>query len=164
MKKILLILGIIMTMTNASAQLDHPLVIKTEKIFNELNASTMHLLKEYYAEEVNFHDPLTTISGLEPLTKYYENLYQNVKSIRFDFAEAIVNQNNIMVTWTMVYQVDALNSGKEISVIGNSHIKFNDQGLVIYHRDYFDVAQMVYDHIPVVGWAIQKIKNRLKNH
>lgn len=164
MKIYLLTIGLIMNISLTNAQLSNPLVIKTEKIFNDLTIEKMELLKNFYAQDIKFNDPLTSISGLETLTAYYANLYKNVKKIEFIFHDAIVNDNNIMVTWTMNYEVDSLNDGNVISVIGNSHIKFNEQGLAVYHRDYFDVAQMVYEYVPVLGWVIKKVKNRLTSH
>jgi hypothetical protein len=146
------------------SQMDSPLVIKTEKIFNALNANSMNLLKDFYAQDVQFLDPLTSIKGLDTLTSYYQGLYQNVKTIRFDFHDAIVNDKTIVVMWTMYYQVDSLNQGKEIAVPGNSHIKFNDEELVYYHRDYFDVGTMVYEHVPVIGWLVNQVKSRLQKH
>jgi hypothetical protein len=33
-------------------------------------------------------------------------------------------------------------------VHGSSHLRFDDAGLVDYHRDYWDAAQELYEKIP----------------
>ena len=54
-----------------------------------------------------------------------------------------------------------LNDGKMFEVIGGSEIHFKD-GLVIYHRDYFDMGEFIYERISVIGFIVKKIKDRLK--
>lgn len=135
---------------------------KIKKVFTELNANNMGILDQFYAKDAQFLDPIGSHQGLDDIRKYYQNLYQNVKAINFKFTEIVVEKNTYVAFWVMTYSVDKLNSGKEIVVHGNSHIKFNDQNLVSYHRDYFDMGEMIYEHIPLFGWGVKKIKDNLK--
>jgi hypothetical protein len=32
---------------------------------------------------------------------------------------------------------------------------------VYYHRDYYDAGSMLYEHIPLMGYAIRKIKKKV---
>jgi hypothetical protein len=48
-------------------------------------------------------------------------------------------------------------------VMGNSHIVFNEENLVSYHRDYFDMGEFIYDHVPVLNFVVKKVKERLKS-
>ena len=41
--------------------------------------------------------------------------------------------------------------------------KINEESLAFFHRDYFDLGEMVYERLPGVGWVIKKVKNRLKH-
>jgi len=43
-----------------------------------------------------------------------------------------------------------------------SHLKFAD-GKVISHRDYFDLGEMLYEHIPLLGGVIKSIVGEIKN-
>lgn len=134
------------------------------KSFNDFNIDRMDVLDQFYHPEVRFLDPLGEITGLEALKSYYKNMYQNVKSIRFDFAHSVANGDNHMVTWTMIYAVDALNGGEPISIEGTSDIRFDPAtNLVIYHRDYFDMGAMVYEYIPVLGRLIRYIKSKFEH-
>jgi len=42
-----------------------------------------------------------------------------------------------------------------------SHIRFNAAGQVVFHQDYCDSGGNLFEHIPVVGWLIRRIKARL---
>jgi len=47
---------------------------------------------------------------------------------------------------------------------GISVIRFDEEDLVVYHRDYFDVGAMVYEHVPVVRFFVRQVKKRLQRH
>ena len=32
---------------------------------------------------------------------------------------------------------------------------------IIVHQDFFDGGAMLYEHLPVMGWAIRKLKERM---
>jgi hypothetical protein len=63
----------------------------------------------------------------------------------------------------MSLTADGLNGGKPILLQGNSYIKFSDDNLVVYHRDYFDMGEFIYEHVPVIGWIIKKVKAKLRS-
>jgi hypothetical protein len=53
-----------------------------------------------------------------------------------------------------------LNGGQPVEVNGVSQIRFSGDR-VIYHRDYFDLGEMLYENIPLLGVVIRNIKQRL---
>ncbi len=135
---------------------------KIEKVFNELSSQNMELLYTFYDQFVLFEDPLGTHKGIDSVRKYYENLYKNVDSIKFDFSNHVCDSNQCVSMWTMHLKAKNLNGGEPIAVIGNSFIKFDKDGKVIYHRDYFDMGEFIYERIPILKNIIKFIKNKLK--
>ena len=132
-----------------------------EEFFNGLNKETMPLVDRFYAEDTHFLDPVVDLQGRAAVRKYYENLYRNVESIRFEFSNQVKQGNEQVSFWTMVLKARSLNGGKEIRVIGNSHFRFDPgTGLALYHRDYFDMGEFIYERIPVVGGLIRFIKGK----
>ena len=136
------------------------------KFFNSANFSNMKsLCEKFYHPNLIFEDPLGTLEGRNEMIKYYLNLYQNVVDIRFDFKDSTSNGNIYMLSWVMYLKTKKLKSGEEIKLEGVSHLKFDPKtGLVIYHRDYFDMGAFIYEHIPVVGSLIRYIKRKLSSH
>ncbi len=135
---------------------------RIEKVFNELRADNIDILDGFYAQKTLFIDPIGEHRGLKEVKAYYQGIYQGVEDIRFEFSEIISNGNHHVAVWKMILTTPNLNSGKPVILHGNSVIKFNDDGLVSYHRDYFDMGEFIYQHIPVLGSLIKYIKNRLK--
>lgn len=135
---------------------------KIKYFFDKLSKDNMTLVDEFYHPQVEFMDPVETIKGSEKIKTYYGNMYQNVKSIKFDFVEFHEAGNHVIAIWKMTLETDKLNGGEPFSVDGNSVIKFDELGKAVYHRDYFDMGAFVYERVPVVGYVIRKIKERLK--
>ena len=44
---------------------------------------------------------------------------------------------------------------------GASHLKFDQQGRVVWHRDYWDAAEELYEKLPVIGWLMRFLKGKL---
>ena len=90
----------------------------------------------------------------------HEDSEKTVKVIagKYQKAEGLQTNHNV----EPIYFHIILNKGKEFVVQGVSEIHF-ENNLVTYHRDYFDMGEMVYERIPIFGWITKKIKNRLKH-
>lgn len=136
---------------------------KFQYAFQKLTKDSLHIVDEFYAKDVEFHDPVGTIKGSDNIKKYYENMYKNVKSIKFDFSEFVENGDTVVGVWVMTMETDKLNDGEPIKVDGTSVVKFKD-GKAVYHRDYFDMGAFIYEHVPFVGFMVRKVKDRLKAH
>lgn len=131
--------------------------------FNALNPETMDLVDVFYDSGATFIDPIGRHTGIVEIRKYYEGIYGPVTEISFNFGEPIEQGERLAMSWTMKFRSSKLKGGKELSVDGLSVFRFDPKlGKVTYHRDYFDVAEMVYEHVPVVGATIRYIKKRLK--
>ena len=132
-----------------------------ETAFNGFNGKNLEVLDEFYSKDVIFEDPLTHTEGLTNLKRYYQHAYKNVTSIEFVFVDFVREEKTIAGTWEMRLRANGLNRGRAIKVKGMSHFKFNEQKLVCYHRDYLDIGSMVYEHLPLLGFIIRKIKQLL---
>jgi hypothetical protein len=138
--------------------------LSARKFFEQLNKDTTYLVDDFYDERVRFVDPVTLVDSRPALKDYYTRLYRNVISIRFDFSEEIVRENTLILVWTM-HLVSKLNSGQPMRVQGISHIKFGGrEGKAVYHRDYYDMGEFVYERIPVLSSLIRFIKGQFSGH
>jgi len=133
-----------------------------KQLYNTLDRDslTFELLNAVYGDDIQFEDCFHNIKGIESLFEYFDNLYENVNYIHFDFENHWVDEDSGMLTWTMSYQHPKLNGGHLISVKGASQLDFK-QGKVVRHRDYFDGGALLYEHIPLLKRIIFFLKNRL---
>ena len=133
-------------------------------MYQALNKDNLHLLQPVYSDDVVFIDALHEVIGLPALEDYFAGMYGNLISSSIRITDVQSGQPDesgeciAYLTWVMKYAHPQLAGGKTISLDGVTKIKFTDK--VTYHRDYADMGQMLYEHIPVLGSAIRFIKRR----
>ena len=143
-------------MINSAVIKPNPLVDNFIELYQALNKNNLHLLGQVYGDDIIFTDPMHQISGLESLTQYFAKLYENVQHIQFEIKEVQQNDSQASLFWQMQYRHPKLNKGQLIRVDGMSQLKFNDK--IYFHRDYFDLGQMLYEQVPCVGGLIRLLK------
>ena len=129
-------------------------------IYQSLAVDNLSGLAQLYHENIIFEDPLHVITGFSALADYFDNLYQYVSNCTFVINQVIREGNQAGIYWTMTYTHKYLNGGKTISVEGHSLI-MGDKDKVVYHRDYIDLGQMIYENVPVLGGIIRWLKRRI---
>lgn len=129
------------------------------RIYQALNQDRVKSLEQIYHPDIQFSDPLHQLNGIEPLKLYLGQMYQNTLSCDFKIISKQLIGNEAYLSWVMTYRHKKIGSGKAIEVNGVSHLKF-EQAKVIYHRDYFDLSQMLFDHLPVIGRLTRYIKKK----
>ena len=135
-------------------------MITAESFFDRLSKETMSLVDDFYAADAEFKDPVVHLKGAVEIRAYYTRLYDTVKSIRFDHGAEFVKGDTIVLPWTMRL-VAALGSGREVVVDGVSVMRRNAEGKVVYHRDYFDMGQFVYERVFLLGALVRYAKRVL---
>lgn len=135
---------------------------KIVKAFNNFDGKNFDTLDQFYSQQVKFVDPVGEVEGLDRLKAYYAHAYKNVKSIRFEFKEFVQQDLKTGASWSMHLAVQGLNGGREYVVSGFSYFHFNKKGEVIFHRDYVDLGEMVYERLPVQGPILRGIKSLLQ--
>lgn len=128
--------------------------------YNKLDRTCTKKLYEVYTPDIEFHDPIHRISGLDSLEAYFNGLYENVTACRFEFHDQQRHADLAFVTWTMYLTHPRLAGGRQISVEGCSRPTFaaDGSGKVCCHRDYFDAGELLYEHLPLLGPVIRRIK------
>lgn len=138
---------------------------KSQEFFSGLSKDTMYMVDEYYAEDIEFHDPMVNIKGREALKDYYAGVYEGPQEVSFEYPSEIQQDNEIVLIWKMKFVNKDFNRGEPVYVDGSSHIIFNDEGKAVYHRDYFDMGQMIYKHVPILKHMVNFVDKKLaKEH
>jgi len=130
--------------------------------FADLDAGNLHRLGELYADEVHFTDPLHEVIGLKALQDYFAALYANVEQLDFEFIGFDhVRDGEGYLRWVMSYRHPNLKRGQLISLEGCSLLRWNAEGKVERHRDFFDAGALLYEHVPLLGMLIRWLQRRL---
>ncbi len=128
-------------------------VFTKEKLQNETS--------RVYSRDVFFNDTLKTVRGSAALEEYFLGTLVNTESITVDFTGVARSGNDYYFRWVMDVRFKKFQRGKTIRTIGMTHVRFNQDGQVLLHQDYWDSAQGLFEHLPVIGGQIRFIKSRL---
>ncbi|RLV61614.1 nuclear transport factor 2 family protein [Parashewanella curva] len=127
------------------------------ELYQTLTKQELNKILDVYHEDVVFRDPIHRVVGVDELHEYFQTMYKNTTSCEFDIYETFFDKRNAALYWKMTFINPKINRGNPILVEGHSLIR--GQGdKVIYHRDYYDVGEMVYEHVPLLGFMVRKLK------
>jgi hypothetical protein len=120
------------------------------------------LLEGTYAQDVYFNDTLKVVHGREALSHYLGESAAAVEDCRVEIQEVTRTANDEhLVRWAMMIRFKRFQRGRDTWTVGMSHLRFDSQGRVVYHQDYWNAADGIFQHIPVLGGMIKAIKRRL---
>jgi hypothetical protein len=127
--------------------------------YRDLCAMDISRLDEVYSQQVVFRDPVHEIRGLALMQDYLAATMLNVSECRFEFLDQLHNEQTAYLKWNMHFRHPKLSAGKLLTVRGISQIQYDQR--IFYHEDSFDMGQMVYEHIPVMGSLTRWLKTRM---
>jgi len=114
--------------------------------------TALQALGQMYADGVTFEDPLQKLQGKPAVMAMNRRLLQRYRTLRFHVAQAFQSGDQIFLTWTM--QMCASTQFE-----GSTHLQLQD-GLIVRHRDYWDLLGGFVDSIPVARVLYHAILKR----
>ena len=120
------------------------------------------LLDKTYAPDVWFNDTLKEIEGRDALRPYLEHSATAVDDCRVEVKDVTSNgAGDYYVRWSMLIRFKRFKRGQDTWSIGMSHLRFDANGLVVLHQDFWNAADGLFQHVPVLGGMIRWIKKQV---
>ena len=126
--------------------------------YESLSEQSLAGFSEYYAEDAYSKDPFNEGHGLELIQRVFTHMFRQVAEPRFKVLERVVDENGAVLIWDFYYRVGSSGQGKDEVIRGASHLKFDAEGKVVWHRDYWDAAEELYAKLPVIGFFVRQLK------
>ena len=123
--------------------------------YENLTIDKLDELSKLYVSEVSFKDPIHELHNIEELKKYFLKLYLNLRYPRFVFNDRFVKDHKVVLFWDFDFDF----FGKSMKIKGCSKLEIDDRGLIKIHRDYWDLAEDVYEKIPGLGLPFRFFKS-----
>lgn len=121
-----------------------------------LTPHTVRRAGEFYAADAQFRDPFNDVRGVPAIEAVLHHMFAHSEHPRFIIGERIVQGQQAFVTWTFVCTL----RGQAYEIVGGTHFRFNAEGLVTLHRDYWDAAEELLQKLPLVGAPIRWLRRR----
>ncbi len=125
--------------------------------YQKLSPTSPVDIRALYSDQIQFEDPMKKLKGIDALESYFKELNSKMTDYRFEFTHHVMEQGTAVIFWKMHLVIKKL-PNKKITSNGCSYIRFTDK--IIYQKDYFDTAELLYENLPIIGHAIRFIKRQ----
>ncbi|MEO5661376.1 MAG: nuclear transport factor 2 family protein [Polaromonas sp.] len=130
--------------------------------FEHLAPASLEQLGALYTPQAYFKDPFNEVNSLADIGRIFSHMFEALEQPRFVVTGCIVDGAQCFLSWDFSFRFKNFDRRTEQSVRGGSHLKFNAQGLLEFHRDYWDAAEELYEKLPVVGGLMRWLKQRAR--
>jgi SnoaL-like domain len=141
-----------------------PAVERVAAFFEHLKPADLPSLGEVYAPGARFKDPFNDVAGVPAIQAIFEHMFANLHEPRFVVTERLAQtgapSGQAMLVWEFHFRFKTVRPTEWQCIHGASHLRFDAQGLVTLHRDYWDAAEELYEKLPVVGGVMRWLKRR----
>lgn len=120
------------------------------------------MLDATYAPDVYFNDTLKVVRGSAALKHHLRDSAAAIEDCRVTIEDNTrTAAGEYLIRWRMMIRFKQFRRGVDTWTVGVSHLRFAADGRVVYHQDYWNAADGLYEHIPLLGSLIRLIKRRL---
>jgi hypothetical protein len=99
------------------------------------------------------------VRGQDQIIRIFAKMFEDVGDPKFEVVDNAVSGSNSYLRW--VFRFKHKKNGKPFSIDGMTEVRFDQEGLVIAHLDHWDAASQLYEHAPVLGWVLRRVRKRL---
>lgn len=125
--------------------------------FSSLTAESVRReTSRLYAPDAFFNDTLKTVHGNRAIEEYFLRTAAHTEFVKTRVTDVARSGGDYYVRWVM--DVRFRGSDRTIRTIGMTHLKFDREGRIVLHQDYWDSTAGFFEHVPVLGPVIRWMK------
>lgn len=113
-----------------------------------------------YAPNAWLFDNLAVVEGRQNIEDYFVKATTEAESLSVDFLQVARADRDYFIRWKMSINSKALSSDPIVSY-GITQFRFDADGRVLVHRDFWDAATGLYEYLPGIGGWMERLRNTL---
>ncbi len=117
--------------------------------------------RDVYAPGAVLYDNLAVVYGADDIEAYFVKAVTEADGLSVRFLQTARAGNDFYVRWQMSIASEALSPGEPLVSYGVTQFRFDSEGRVLLHRDFWDAASGLYEYLPVAGGLIYRLRNLL---
>ena len=125
--------------------------------YENLKKDSLDKIDFFYDENVFFKDPFNEFNGRDKLMKVFAHMFENLENPYFVILDTIGNSEGAFLTWDFYLKI----KGRGHKINGSSHLKYNKENKIVYHRDYWDVGEEILLKIPFMKFMYSYIQKKI---
>jgi ketosteroid isomerase-like protein len=130
--------------------------------FESISQENIDDIKQIYTEDVFFKDPFNEVNGIQHVIAIFDHMFHQLDQPRFVVTTHVSQGDQAFLTWDFLFKMKRFNLNEQC-IRGASHIRFAADGRACYHRDYWDVAEELYEKLPLIGSVMRGLKKMANN-
>lgn len=133
-----------------------------ETVFKDFKkGATEANIRALYADDIYFNDTFIIVNNIDDLVSHMVKTAEQVDVTTVDIHEVIKGQSDYYLKWTMHMSFSVFGSQVDSVSMGMTQLRFNEEGKITLHQDYWDGAENFYEHLPFLGPLVKKVKAKL---
>ena len=136
-----------------------PRVARVAAFFEQLTPANLDRIAEVYAPDATFKDPFNEVQGLAAVQAVFVHMFKSLDEPRFVVRDTLVAGDQCMLTWDFLFRFKRFSSELQ-TIHGATHLRFDPEGRVTAHRDYWDAAEELYEKLPAIGAVMRWLKRQ----
>ena len=125
--------------------------------YESLKDGSLKNIDLFYDENVFFKDPFNEFKGRDNLMKVFAHMFENLENPHFVILDTIANSDGVFLTWNFYLKF----KGRGHKIHGSSHLKYNKENRIVYHRDYWDVGEEILLNVPFIRLMYSYFRKKL---
>ena len=118
---------------------------------------------ELYSENIHFSDALILTKDKQVIVKHFSDLEAAGNQVKVTMHQKLISGNDIFLVWSMEARFKPIRRERISDSLGVTHLRFDENGRVILHQDFWDSTEGFFRHIPVLGSVVNSVKRRVAN-
>lgn len=129
----------------------HSGVTRVIQLYEQFTPEQLDHLDTCYVAQAHFKDPFNDVQGIEAIRDIFAHMFDTVDEPKFIVTEQVVQGKQAFLAWEFHFKMRRWRTGQPQCIRGGTLLRFNDEGLVLMHRDYWDAAEELYEKLPILG-------------
>ena len=130
------------------------------QFFEQLQRADVAKLKNFYASDTFFKDPFNEVHGVAEMERIFAHMFEALDQPHFIVTGRVAQGQECFLVWDFRFRFKRFDRVTWQTVRGTSHLRFDDAGQVVFHRDYWDAAEELYEKLPGVGALMRWLKRQ----
>lgn len=127
-------------------------------LYEQLSPAHLTHLGDYYAADAQFKDPFNEVRGVPAIAQVFAHMFDTLDDARFVVTEHLVQGDQAFLAWEFHFRMRRWRPKAAQCIRGATLLRFNAQGRVAVHRDYWDAAEELYEKLPVLGGVMRWLR------
>ena len=134
------------------------LTVESLKIqYEQISVESVDQLIQLYSPDARFKDPFNLVFGRDAIRDIFLKMFEQVDSPQFVIREVLQQESSACLLWEFKFKFKCWDTSEK-SLTGVSWLQFDHTNLVSSHTDYWDPAEGIYEHLPLIGSLMRGLK------